>query len=1172
MGNKKTPLLQKLRNVGGTLYVFPSAAEDIGLNLQSTTTGVAMSHFALLNIPKLTINDCIKNCTHDITADNGNEALAMSLQNYAMNFETLLTNREDYNYQKPETVSEKVFWHWAMHIGILKPSDISNNLTGNENIYIENAYDSSSATPDATVIKCFGSIDAGNSLSTEFGMFNETYINIPTSWGAGPVYLKHSDSANFKLNTKYPIKDSNHLEGRGDSNEYYSYTGGKDYPCYDSSNNNVFKYEIYDTSDGFEILKDLNQIQTASRNKFNNENLIFSSYDDINIDIENNLHIDQEFKFNTILLYYSIYDQDDLVKTAYATNLFGVIFLDGTKPDGDGFVIPSLTKRKSTTSQFGNSYSFRVNLKTMSVYDNTDAIIQDNTTMSGVSAVEFSDAISNLNRAIDIMNSNLTTTLAIQDQYASIISYYDNFEDDLRDISTCLNAYLKGTRSSFIDTSVLYANEIRTTEGESLFGKNSILIRTHKESKDENGNVIYNEPVVTIEDEYVNIPTLYNNTLWNKQSYIITEKDVSTFLDINAADNRRFASVNICMSTIDDAFSAEEGVGFVVRLKKHVDAYTGEQSFNELYIDPDTSIFRQATNKNLKCLLDASNNINYTAIIPYIINKVQRLNANIEGFTYNAGLQSFAEGRTNSATGRYSHAEGLNTITTNRGEHAEGMYNLSNSSTIHSIGIGTGTETSKRSNAVEVLNDGSIYINGLGGYNGTNPANASTLQDVIRNAGSNVTLQDGENITITKYGNTYSISAIGYDYWPDEMNTFFEGNSAKLINGAKPHNTHTEGLANIIDADTDKSHVEGITNYINAKYCHIQGVDNQINEKSDFSFAGGNLSIVNKFSPFSFAYGRKVETNSANTFIGGTGSQILKQSATSFAYGQGVKVNTNSPYSFAAGLESQVLKNSSISFVYGEGVQADYKNMFVIGKYNKITDNEYITHKITDDPSGSSWQEILSVGCGIDDTKRQTIFNVVGKWENETGKTIGEMHTNEVYCDHVNNPGFDYAEYLEWADGNPNNKERIGLFVTLDDNGKIRIATSGDDIIGVVSATPGIIGNAAEEEWSGKYLRDVYGRKIMAKDEDDSSNIKYHEVLNPDYDPNIEYIPRSKRKEWAVVGFMGQFIINDNGTCVPGKRCTCGENGVATHTTSKNGYRVLKRLDDTHIKIIASFL
>ena len=105
MGNKKTPLLQKLRDVGGTLYVFPSATEDIGLNLQSTTTGVAMSHFALLNIPELSIDNCLKETTHtNIKAQNGNEALAMSLQNYAMNFETYLTNRDEYNYQKLETV------------------------------------------------------------------------------------------------------------------------------------------------------------------------------------------------------------------------------------------------------------------------------------------------------------------------------------------------------------------------------------------------------------------------------------------------------------------------------------------------------------------------------------------------------------------------------------------------------------------------------------------------------------------------------------------------------------------------------------------------------------------------------------------------------------------------------------------------------------------------------------------------------------------------------------------------------------------------------------------------------------------------------------------------------------------------------------------------------------
>ena len=73
----RTPLLRPLRDNGATLYVFPSASEDIGLNIDSRTTGVALSHYALLNLPNL-------------PWDGG--MLATQLQNYVMNFETLLLN------------------------------------------------------------------------------------------------------------------------------------------------------------------------------------------------------------------------------------------------------------------------------------------------------------------------------------------------------------------------------------------------------------------------------------------------------------------------------------------------------------------------------------------------------------------------------------------------------------------------------------------------------------------------------------------------------------------------------------------------------------------------------------------------------------------------------------------------------------------------------------------------------------------------------------------------------------------------------------------------------------------------------------------------------------------------------------------------------------------------
>ena len=36
-----------------------------------------------------------------------------------MNFETLLLNDENYNLADLNTVTEKVFWHWAKKVGII---------------------------------------------------------------------------------------------------------------------------------------------------------------------------------------------------------------------------------------------------------------------------------------------------------------------------------------------------------------------------------------------------------------------------------------------------------------------------------------------------------------------------------------------------------------------------------------------------------------------------------------------------------------------------------------------------------------------------------------------------------------------------------------------------------------------------------------------------------------------------------------------------------------------------------------------------------------------------------------------------------------------------------------------------------------------------------------------
>lgn len=84
------------------------------------------------------------------------------------------------------------------------------------------------------------------------------------------------------------------------------------------------------------------------------------------------------------------------------------------------------------------------------------------------------------------------------------------------------------------------------------------------------------------------------------------------------------------------------------------------------------------------------------------------------------------------AIGNNSHVEGEGTIALNSNEHAQGQYNVSNTgkiSTIHSIGIGQ--DDAHRQNAVEVLNDGDVFIYGIGDYDGSDPGNATSLQSLI---------------------------------------------------------------------------------------------------------------------------------------------------------------------------------------------------------------------------------------------------------------------------------------------------------------------------------------------------------------------------------------------------------------------------------------------------------
>ncbi len=192
----------------------------------------------------------------------------------------------------------------------------------------------------------------------------------------------------------------------------------------------------------------------------------------------------------------------------------------------------------------------------------------------------------------------------------------------------------------------------------------------------------------------------------------------------------------------------------------------------------------------------------------------------------------------------------------------------------------------------------------------------------------------------------------------------------------------------------------------------------------------------------------------------------------------------------------------------------------------------------------------------------------------------GAVYAKAAY----NSTGADYAEFAEWADGNPDDEDRRGYFVTYDENkpNMIRKANAEDDyILGIISANPCIIGNA-DEGYLGMYCFDEFGSIIYEEKEEEETYIdeetgeektrinKYQFYkINPNYDPDKTYEHRADRKEWDYVGWLGVLSVRDDGTCIAGKYCRVADGGIATACNAKeeNSYRVLERITDNVVKV-----
>ena len=510
----------------------------------------------------------------------------------------------------------------------------------------------------------------------------------------------------------------------------------------------------------------------------------------------------------------------------------------------------------------------------------------------------------------------------------------------------------------------------------------------------------------------------------------------------------------------------------------------------------------------------------------YFNSNLLNISAGIEKGALNLGIFSFAQGEASiaegyktKANGARSHTEGEETITSNgyRAQHAEGIRTYAENYGAHSEGI----DTKAIGKAAHAEGNNTVA---LGAFSHIEGDRCEALGESAH----------AEGTASKAYYRSHAEGVLTEAGLP-------EGTS---------EGAHAEGYLTV--ATGGGSHAQGLRTQAQAKASHSEGIDTIALAQG--SHVQGNGSKA--FGNYSHASGQGTYATGLNSFVLGKYNSLdLNNSASTRIYrGE-----------FSDGTD---YKMSDV--VMYEGMLYLALNKIPSGGNYPIDDPQNWRPWVSKDSATLS-RYAMVVGRGTSEEKRDNAYTL-------------DWWGSGIYAGSLSSSGADYAEYFEWNDGNPQNEDRAGYFVALEGD-KIIKASSNSEVIGVISTNPAMIGDVYEWDWNGKYLKDIYGRTIyenveikyknFVKNEKgeeveiESTVLERQPKINPEYDPSKPYIPRSDRPEWATVGFLGKLVVIDDGTCVAGKKCSCNSNGIAT---DGNKYRVLKRLDDSHIQILANFL
>ena len=523
--------------------------------------------------------------------------------------------------------------------------------------------------------------------------------------------------------------------------------------------------------------------------------------------------------------------------------------------------------------------------------------------------------------------------------------------------------------------------------------------------------------------------------------------------------------------------------------------------------------------------------------------------------SYASGDYSHAEGRQTVVGGGYGHAEGRSTVA-GYGAHAEGKSTKAKGRYSHAEGnntIASGGQSHAEGNQTEA----SGPVSHAEGQNTIASGLVSHAEGCMTEATYDCSHAEGEGCkALREYAHAegYFSTASGLTSHAEGQNTIASGGQSHAEGyqtEASGSSSHAEGQG--CKASGINSHAEGKSCHASGTNSHAEGQGCQANNNE--AHAEGYTTIASGWTSHAEGYNTKATYDCSHAEGWGCRADGTASHA------EGYKTLAIDIYSHAEGCETIAR--------YCQHVQ---------GKYNKVDANNTYAHIL---------------GGGTSDTARSNLHTI--RWDNGQGFFKGGATTE----------GADYAEFFEWLDGNPDNEDRVGLLVTLDGE-KIKLASAGDEVLGIISGTAAVLGDNYECEWNGKYLTDDFGRVIYDLVEEfiDEEHVELKEVekevideetketktvieveevkttekkstgfwkhprLNPNYNPEQAYVNRADRPEWDAVGMLGKLYVRDDGTCIPNFYATIGENGVATSSLEKTNMRVLSRVNENIIRVL----